>query len=394
MKPYPKYRDSGVEWIGRIPEGWKVQRLKYIADLKSGNMITADLIKESDEYPVYGGNGLRGYCSSYSHNGSFVLIGRQGALCGNICYATGKFWASEHAVVATLLGHSSSWLGELLRTMDLNQYSQSAAQPGLAVDYIKNLFIPIPSRHEQNAIAAYLDRKTAKIDDLIAKKRRLIELLTEERIAVINQAVTKGLDPSVKMKDSGVGWSEKVPEGWEIKRLKYVADFKSGNSISADLIEENGEYAVYGGNGLRGYTSSYSHDGAFVLIGRQGALCGNICYATGKFWASEHAVVATLLRGHSLIWFGELLKSMNLNQYSQSAAQPGLAVDYIKNLYIPIPSNHEQIAIANYLDYKTTQINQTISKSEKQIQLLQEYRTALISEVVTGKIDVREEVSA
>ena len=196
------------------------------------------------------------------------------------------------------------------------------------------------------------------------------------------------MKPYPKYKDSGVEWIGEVPEHWEVKRLKFVSDFKSGNGITANLIKNDGEYAVYGGNGLRGYKALYTHEGSYVLIGRQGALCGNINYADGKFWASEHAVVATLVSDYNLFWFGELLRTMNLNQYSQSAAQPGLSVDHIKNLFIPVPSLNEQDVIATYLNRKTTKIKQTTSKIENQIDLLQEHRTALISEVVTGKIDV------
>jgi len=147
---------------------------------------------------------------------------------------------------------------------------------------------------------------------------------------------------------------------------------------------------VYGGNGLRGYTSSYTHDGNYVLIGRQGALCGNINYAQGKFWASEHAVVVTPLGDVDLIWFGELLRSMNLNQYSISAAQPGLSVTTIQNLFIPVPPHEEQRAISYFLKQKIADIEEIIQDTRKQIIKLKEYRQSLISEAVTGKIDVRE----
>lgn len=128
-----------------IPDGWRMKKLKYVASLKSGESITSDEIADSGEYPVYGGNGLRGYTSKYTHSGHYVLIGRQGALCGNVNYASGRFWASEHAVVASIRDEVDvTWLGELLRAMDLNQYSQSAAQPGIAVDVIGNLELPVP----------------------------------------------------------------------------------------------------------------------------------------------------------------------------------------------------------------------------------------------------------
>ncbi|HAB51236.1 MAG TPA: hypothetical protein DCE80_03510 [Ignavibacteriales bacterium] len=171
-----------------------------------------------------------------------------------------------------------------------------------------------------------------------------------------------------------------------------MAKLKSGESITSDNIREADEYAVYGGNGLRGYTSTYTHDGDYILIGRQGALCGNINYAFGKFFASEHAVVVTRFNDEHIFWLGELLRSMNLNQYSISAAQPGLSVERIQNLSIPYPQIDEQELIGKHIETETKRIDNTISKIEREIELLQEYRTALISEVVTGKIDVRNTV--
>jgi type I restriction enzyme S subunit len=253
----------------------------------------------------------------------------------------------------------------------------------------KSVRIFIPTKPEQSTIASFLDRKTSQIDSLISKKKRMIDLLKEERAAIINHAVTKGINPDAEMKDSGVEWLGEVPGHWEVKKMKFVASLRSGNGITSDEIKTEGQYPVYGGNGLRGYTSAFTHEGRYALIGRQGALCGNINYAEGKFWASEHAVVATLLSKSNVFWFGELLRSMNLGQYSISAAQPGLAVDRIETLQIPCPSESEQTAIATYLDNKTSQIDSSITHIEKEISLIYEYRTALINETVTGKIDIR-----
>ncbi len=174
--------------MSSIPSHWGKKKLKYVASLKSGDTITSDSITESGEYPVFGENGIRGYTSAYTHCGKYVLIGRHGALCGNINYASGCFWASEHAVVVDIKGEDEvAWLGELLRSMDLNQYSQSAAQPGIAVDVIANLEIPVPPLHEQCAIADYLDRETARLDGLVAAKERVLGLLAEKRRALITR---------------------------------------------------------------------------------------------------------------------------------------------------------------------------------------------------------------
>ena len=228
LRPYPAYRDSGADWLGRVPEHWEVRRLKTLADMQSGDAITAMSIDEAGQHPVYGANGLRGYTSSYTHDGDFVLIGRQGALCGNVHLAHGRFWASEHAVVATLhLGHVPYWFGALLRVMNLNQYSIAAAQPGLSVDRILNLWAPVPPKLQQTAIARFLNHADRRIRRYIRAKERLIELLEERKRALIHEAVTGRIDvrtgqPYPAYLDSGVEWLGKVPEHWERRRLKTL----------------------------------------------------------------------------------------------------------------------------------------------------------------------------
>ena len=194
---YPAYKPSGVEWLGEVPEHWGILPVKRLASLQSGTGITSDSISEDATYPVFGGNGVRGFSDSFNH----------------------EFWASEHAVVVSPAKHCEvRWLGETLRAMNLNQYSTSAAQPGLSVEMINTLMVPCPPQKEQAAIATFLDHETAKIDALIAEQQRLIELLQEKRQAVISHAVTKGLNPDAPMKDSEVEWLGEVPEHWEVKR--------------------------------------------------------------------------------------------------------------------------------------------------------------------------------
>ncbi len=256
-------------------------------------------------------------------------------------------------------------------------------------DELKRLWIALPPLAEQTVIVRYLDHAADRIRRYISGKERLIALLEEQKQAIINQAVTRGLDPNVRLKPSSMQWLGDVPVHWEVRRLKTLCSMRSGDGITAASIEAAGEYPVYGGNGLRGYTSDYTHDGNFALIGRQGALCGNVHIARGRFWASEHAVVATLRHGHALEWFGAVLEAMNLNQYSISAAQPGLAVERVLNLHVPVPPKQEQTSIASHMEVETTNIGTAISRARRQIELLREYRTRLIADVVTGKLDVR-----
>ena len=256
-------------------------------------------------------------------------------------------------------------------------------------DFIGNMSVPIPEWRKQRAIADYLDRETARLDTLVEEEERLLGPLAEKRRALITRAVTRGLGPNVPLRDSGIPWLGEIPAHWEVAALKRVATLKSGESITSDLIDLEGDFPVFGGNGLRGFTSVYSHEGEYVLIGRQGALCGNIHYASGQFWASEHAVVVTAGEKCNSKWLSELLVVMNLNQYSQSAAQPGLAVEVIENLHIPVPPILEQREIVELIVGSTIGIDNLRKVTNRTIELLKERRSALIAAAVTGQIDVR-----
>ncbi|MBP7826177.1 MAG: restriction endonuclease subunit S [Verrucomicrobia bacterium] len=252
------------------------------------------------------------------------------------------------------------------------------------------LGMPVAPLPEQTAIVRFLDYMDRRIRRYIRAKQKLIKLLEEQKQAIIHRAVTRGLDPNVRLKPSGVEWLGDVPEQWEVRRLKTLCSMRSGDGITSMSIEPEGDYPVYGGNGVRGYTSRYTHDGEFALIGRQGALCGNVHLARGRFWASEHAVVASLRPGHVLNWFGAILIVMDLNQYSIAAAQPGLAVERIMNLWLPVPPIAEQEDIAEHIHRETAGIVAVAERTQSEIALLREYRTRLIADVVTGKLDVRE----
>ena len=244
LKPYPGYKDSRVEWMGKVPTHWQVPRVKDLCRMQSGDSITAESIQPVGLYPVYGGNGQRGYTAEYTHEGTFVLIGRQGALCGNVHLARGRFWASEHAVVTTARsGYLPEWLGAILSVMDLNQYSIAAAQPGLSVERVLNLRLPVPPACEQVAIVRFLDHVDRRIQRYIRAKEKLIALLEEQKQAIIHEAVTGQIDVRTgrrypAYRDSGVRWLGKVPAHWQVRAAKWYfreADDRSGTG-SQELL--------------------------------------------------------------------------------------------------------------------------------------------------------------
>ena len=416
--PYPAYRCSDVPWLGDVPEHWEVRRLRTVAEMRVSNV---DKHTREDEFPVRLCNYVDVYKNDYITQSipfmyatatrdeierfrlepGDVLITKDSEVWDDIGVSSlvvesaddllsGYHLAMLRSVGEVLGAYLARALQSRAVAYQFHVRANGVTRYGLTHASIHSVQVPLPPLPEQHAIVRYLDYGDRRIRRYVAAKRKLIGVLEEEKQILVNDAVTRGLDPNVRLKPSGVEWLGDVPEHWEVRRLKTVCGMKSGENITAESIEAVGEYPVYGGNGLRGYASSYTHDGEFALIGRQGALCGNVHIARGQFWASEHAVVATLDRGHDLDWFGAILRVMNLNQYSIAAAQPGLAVERVLNLALPMPPTSEQKDIALHLVKATAAIDVAVARTRSQIELVQEYRTRLIADVVTGKLDVRD----
>lgn len=416
-----KMKDSGIEWIGEIPEEWERRKLKVLGRVKGRigfkGYTTNDIVDEemSGRAIVLGGTNImrEGYISyekltylseeKYLESpeimlyGGEILITKVGAGTGeNAIYKNigERVTINPNVMIYIPNDKENSFfinyclLSDSIKKDIYLESNKSGAQPAINQDYVKNINIIYPAQKEQAKIVKYLDIKCAKIDKTIGKQKQLIEKLKEYKKSIITEAVTRGLNPNVKMKDSGVEWIGEVPVHWKVCKLKYLTRMKSGNSILADEIKENGTYPVFGGNGLRGYTESYTNEGVYILIGRQGALCGNVRIVNGRFWATEHAIVLYELIDLSKIWFANNLYAMNLNQYSTSAAQPGLSIEQIQKLYICVPPIDEQQEVADYLDKKCTAIDKSISQKEKLIEKLTEYKKSLIYECVTGKREV------
>jgi type I restriction enzyme S subunit len=261
--------------------------------------------------------------------------------------------------------------------------------PRLRYPNLASMYLPVPDMETQERIVHLARNLDAKVNKFIRNKRRLIELLKEQKQNIINQAVTRGLDPNVKLKPSGVEWIGDIPEHWETRKLKHIASMRSGDNLTSSQIAEAGIFPVYGGNGLRGYYHDYNKEGKYLLVGRQGALCGNVHRVEGKFWATEHAVVTEVRKGISPDWYYYMLNAMNLNQYSESAAQPGISVEKVQNLRTALPNLEEQISIVFYIEHETLLIDNAIARTTREIDLIREYRAHLIADVVTGQVDVR-----
>ena len=416
MKQYNTYKPSGIEWLGDIPEHWEVKRVKDFGEYQSGYFIDANEFDNDNDYPVFGGNGLRGYACKFNHNGEYILIGRQGALCGNVNFASGKFWATEHAVVVySKKGIHKRWYAYLLEIMNLNQYAISAAQPGLSVEKIRRLMLPYISFTEQTAIANYLDTKTAAID-------RKIELLTTKankykalRRSLINETVCRGLNPNAPLKDSDIEWIGKIPEHWEVKRVKDNLDLLTGNSISdkTDFEDSNNSIPYVATKDIEINSCNIDYENGIyiprkelkkfktinpnsILLCIEGGSAGKkiafntrrICFVNKlcSFSSKGNAVDIkyNFYQMQSAPWLFQFNQVMN-------GLIGGVSVSLLKTFRLITPPKNEQVEIANYLNEKTTQIDTILTNISEQITKFTQLRKTLINDVVTGKIKVTEE---
>lgn len=391
---YDSYKPSGIDWIGDIPSHWEVIKLKHLIRMKSGASLPPEKIDPTDGfYPVFGGNGIRGFTSDFNNEGEYVLIGRQGALCGNINYTYDKFWVTEHAVVCYPLKFLAIfWLGELLRTMNLNRYNVSAAQPGLAIERIKELLAPVPPIHEQVAIAAWLDNKCGEIDAAIAKVDREIELIDELKQSEISCVVTRGLNPDAPLRPSGIDWIGDIPEHWKMCRFKNfmylkttpsVSDIKVGlenlESGSGKFIESDTEFE---GNGVEFCTNN-------ILYGKLRPYLKKVWLAEFSGNAIGDFFVFSNCPNSNASYLKYVLLSDGFTKQADGstfgAKMPRVSSEFILTLPFYLPPLAEQQAIADYLDKKCAEIDGLKAKLNRKRETLTELRQSIISEIVTGK---------
>jgi type I restriction enzyme S subunit len=257
MKVYPSYKDSGNGWIGNIPLNWDLVQLKFLSENHDSKRIPVkaeDRARMQGGYPYYGATGIIDYVNDYLFDGEYLLIGEDGApffLPEDVAFiANGKFWVNNHAhILKPKNGSIIRFLKHVLNSVDYKEYITGSTRDKLTQSELSRIILPVPSLPEQLAIANFLDRKTAQIDTLIEKKQRQIELLQKHRTALINQAVTKGLNPDAPMKDSGIEWLGEVPAHWRIARIKHISlnmiSGPFGSSLTKDMYTKNG-FRVYG----------------------------------------------------------------------------------------------------------------------------------------------------
>lgn len=450
-KPYDKYSPSGIEWIGEIPEEWEGKRFCFLFSFNKGLSITKeDLLEEGIPCVSYGEihsrygfevnpskhelkyvkvDYLQSNPSSLLKNGDFIFADTSEDIegSGNFTYLNSQdsAFAGYHTIIAkpkSVFYHR--YIAYLFDSLSFRTQIRSEVA-GIKVysitkTILKDTFVLLPPLPEQKAIAAFLDRETERINGIIAKQTRMIELLKEKRSALITQAVTKGLDPKIKMKPSGVEWIGDIPEEWEMRRWRFVAkcnpsksenkfdgnlevqfvpmELVSDESSSLTLTETRPAYEV-----SNGYTYFLNGD---VLIAKitpcfengKGALAAGLMNGIGFGTTELHVYRADgkIINNKYLFLISKLNAFRSLGEASMkgAAGQKRITDLFVKDFIIPLPPLPGQKAIASFLDRETGKIDKMISKIEKQIELLNEYKQSLITHAVTGKIDVRGEVNA
>lgn len=449
MMKYEKYKDSGIEWIGEIPEKWDVKKIKHRCYVKGRvgwkGLKSSEFLTDGFSYLVTGTdfkNDTVDWDNCYHIDeerynedpyiqlqNEDLLITKDGtigklAVVTNLdkpaCLNSGIF-----VVRSTKDDFSTRFLLWVLKSSTFTDFNGLTAYGSTIQHLYQNVFVEFafafPPVNTQVSIADYLQNKTAEIDQIIANKQKLITFYEEEKQAIINQAVTKGLDPNVNLKDSGVEWLGEIPEHWEVKKIKYIGKFINGYSFDSKDFIPSGIRVIKISN-IQNMRIDWS-DESFVdeeLYEKYSAfrifrddlifaltrpiistgIKATIVDCDEKMLLNQrNSVLRTDKRNIDIKWLYYIILNPNFIQefdsrIDKTGQQPNISSNDIGDIIIPVPSTEQQIEIIELIEKEFSRLDYIIEKFNKQIELLQEYRTTLISEVVTGKIKVPNTIEA
>jgi type I restriction enzyme, S subunit len=422
MKRYSSYKDSGVEWIGEIPKGWLVRRNKFFTLPRKEKSVdgSEELLSVSEHNGVIPRRNIRVEEEHLTRSESLegYLIVKNGDLVSNIMlmWKRGLGVSDYEGIVSpaysvfSFIEGNPKYFHYLFRT---DQYVSEFRRNSTGVidsrlrlydDSFGRLYSHFPPLSEQQQIVSYLDEQTSHIDTLIQSKQKKITLLKEKRTSLINQIVTKGLNPNVEMKDSGVEWIGEIPRGWIITRVKLISEIKRGSSprpIDDPIyFDDEGEYGWVritdvskGGKFLTETTQRLSETGKSKSLPiDEDTLCMSISGSVGKVFITkikccihDGFVCFSNLKVDKEYLYSLLTNDELYSEDRKLGTQYNINSDIVGNKKIPLPPLSEQMEIVEYLDKETELIDKTVSIEERKIELLKEYKQSLISEVITGK---------
>ncbi|BEH09868.1 restriction endonuclease subunit S [Geobacter sulfurreducens subsp. ethanolicus] len=410
---YESYKPAKSKWLNEVPSHWKL--LPGMAILKENKVRNIGMVEEVVLSLSYGKvivkppeklTGLvpESFETYQVINPNDIIIRPTDLQNDQTSLRTGI--SKDRGIITSAYiclrpdpAHNPTFIHYLLHAYDLLKvyYGMgSGLRQNLDFRDFKRLELCIPPREEQDRIANFLDQKTSEIDEAIAKKQRLIELLKEQKTILINQAVTKGLNPDVPMRDSGVEWIGEVPAHWEIKKIKASLSNLDHRRIPLSSPERGKMieriYDYYGASGVIDKVDDYIFDESLILVAEDGAnlVMRNLrlaFIATGKYWVNNHAHILKPIEG-DIEYLCNALECVDYNPFITGAAQPKLTKDAIKNIYLPCPPKNEQKQIAEKLSVLNQQVTDQQNLVEKEIGLLNELKQSLIASAVTGKIKI------
>lgn len=389
-----KMKDSGTPWIGYIPEHWNISKIGQLYDNRYERVSDKDfeplsvtmqgilpqldtaaktddgdnrkLVRKGD-FAINSRSDRRGSCGISPRDGSVSLINlilaprtSMNANYYNWLFHTplfaDEFYSWGHGIVADLW--TTRW------------------------QEMKNIAIPTPPLAEQEAIAAYLDKKCGEIDELIEVEQQMISDLESYRKSVITEAVTHGLNLDAELKESGIYWIGNIPERWTIAKMKFFVDISNGSDPKTE-----GDIPVFGSGATSFKTCGEFKEGPTVLIGRKGATLHIPHYIEGNYWNVDTAF-DTKVKNYSLKYFFYIASILDYKAYISATTLPSMTQSNYENMQIPVPPLSEQLEIAEYLDAKCVDIDELIKVKQEKIEILKQYRQSLIFEAVTGKINI------
>ena len=413
MERYESYKDSGVAWIGKVPEHWEVMKTSLLyTNIGSG---TTPSTSKQEYYEDDGfcwlqtGDLNDGYITDTSKKISKVAIKD----CKLRFYPVGS-------IVIAMYGATIGKIGLLKVPTSTNQaccvlpYSNKmneiytfyvcqiakgqmlleavgGGQPNISQDIIKKLKLPVPPICEQQAIAAYLDKRCCEIDKAIATQQKRIALLQELKQSIITHAVTRGIHPDVPLKESGVEWIGKVPEHWDIKRMRFLCTIDTGTRDTIDKVDD-GDYPFYVRSPKIERINTYTFDGEAVLMAGDGVGAGKVIhYANGKFDYHQRVYNIHNYKEIATLFAYYYLQSNFRYKIEEGGAKntvDSVRLPWLKDFPVCITPQREQDEILTFIKKNNARINTLILKAERQIELLQELRQSVITEAITGKIKV------
>ena len=425
FQKYPAYKDSGEYWMGEIPEHWEIKKLKHVfkekkkvtnPSLNCGSISFGKVVYKDDEKIPESTKAsyqevLAGEYLVNPLNLNYDLISLRIGLSNiNVVVSSG------YIILKNAIELDKSYFNYLLHRYDVAYMKLlgSGVRQTISFNHIANSLLAYPPKEEQTAISDFLDDKTAKIDRAIAQKEQLIALLKERKQIIIQNTVTKGLDPNVKLKDSGVEWIGEIPEHWEVKPLRFIGSTQNGISAGAEYFGEGFPFVSYGDvyknielpvnvNGLAkstdGDRQNYSVREGDVFFTRTSESIEEIGFSSTCLKTIENATFAGFLirfrpsskclePTFSKFYFSSKLHRAFFVKEMNLVIRASLSQELLKKLPVLLPSLAEQKLVSQYIEAQSTKIDQAISLQKNQIEKLKEYKASLIDSVVTGKIKV------